>query len=339
MLVLGIESSCDETAAAVVREGREVLSNIVASQHDLHRPFGGVVPEVAARAHAERITAVADEALRVAGVGPAQLGGLAVVNQPGLVGALLVGLSAAKALALAWDRPYVGVDHLLAHVYAATLAGFDVFPHVSLVASGGHTCLYLAQGPGEVQVLGQTADDAAGEAFDKAAKLLHLGFPGGPLLARCAEKGDPKAVLFPRSSPNQKPGDTLDFSFSGLKTALYYHLRERTQNGAREIGEQERADVSASFQEALCEILTEKVLAACRLTGHPALAIGGGVACNRRLRAMLTERAGRVRVFFPPPALCADNAAMTAGLGYHYLARGACADWSLDVDPTPKRAG
>lgn len=339
MLVLGIESSCDETAAAVVREGREVLSNIVASQHDLHRPFGGVVPEVAARAHAERITAVTDEALRVAGVEPAQLGGLAVVNQPGLVGALLVGLSATKALALAWDRPYVGVDHLLAHVYAATLAGFDAFPHVSLVASGGHTCLYLAIAPGEVRVLGQTADDAAGEAFDKAAKLLGLGFPGGPALSRCAEKGNPAAVPFPRSHPNQKPGDTLDFSFSGLKTALYYHLRERTRNGTRELAEQERADIAASFQETVCAILTEKVLTACRLTGHAALAIGGGVACNRRLRAMLTERAGPVRVFFPPPAFCSDNAAMTAGLGYHYLARGERADGSLDVDPTPKRAG
>jgi N6-L-threonylcarbamoyladenine synthase len=339
MLVLGIESSCDETAAAVVRDGREILTNIVASQHDLHRPFGGVVPEVAARAHVERITAVTDEALRGAGVKPEELGGIAVVNQPGLVGALLVGLSAAKALALAWDRPYVGVDHLLAHVYASTLAGFDAFPHVSLVASGGHTCLYLTRAPGEVTVLGQTADDAAGEAFDKAAKLLGLGFPGGPALARCAEKGNPQAVAFPRSHPNQKPGDTLDFSFSGLKTALYYHLRERSQNGHREITDQEREDVAASFQETVCEIMTEKILAACRSTGCPALAIGGGVACNRRLRAMLTERAGTARVFFPPPALCADNAAMTAGLGYHYLARGDRADWSLDVDPTPKRAG
>jgi len=337
MLVLGIESSCDETAAAVVSDGRTVRSNIVASQHDLHRPFGGVVPEVASRAHAERITAVTDEALREAGVKPDELGGIAVVNQPGLVGALLVGLSAAKGLALAWDLPYVGVDHIFAHVYAATLAGFEVFPHVSLVASGGHTCLYLASGPGEVAMLGQTSDDAAGEAFDKGAKLLGLGFPGGPALARCAEEGDPGAVSFPRSNPNQKPGDTLDFSFSGLKTALYYHLRERTENGAREVSDAERADVAASFQEALCEILTEKSLAACRSTGHAALAIGGGVACNRRLRAMLTERAGPMRVFFPPPALCADNAAMAAGLGYHYLARGDRADWSLDVDPTPKR--
>jgi len=337
MLVLGIESSCDETAAAIVADGRTVRSNIVASQHDLHRPFGGVVPEVASRAHAERITAVTEEALLEAGVKPSELGGIAVVNQPGLVGALLVGLSGAKGLALAWNLPYVGVDHILAHVYAATLAGFDAFPHVSLVASGGHTCLYLASGPGEVKILGQTADDAAGEAFDKGAKLLGLGFPGGPALSRCAEAGDPAAVAFPRSNPNQKPGDSLDFSFSGLKTALYYHLRERTDNGAREISDEERADVAASFQEAICEILTEKLLAACRSTGHPALAIGGGVACNRRLRTMLTDRAGDVRVFFPPPALCADNAAMVAGLGRHYLERGERADWSLDVDPTPKR--
>ena len=339
MYVLGIETSCDETAAAVVEDGRTIRSNIVASQHDLHRPFGGVVPEVAARAHAERVTALVDEALVAAGLGPARLGGIAVVVRPGLVGALLVGLAAAKGFALAWDVPLVGVDHLLAHVYASRLAGLDEYPHLSLIVSGGHTCLYRVDGPEAVRTLGQTADDAAGEAFDKAAKMLGLGFPGGPALAQCAANGHPRAVSFPRAGPNQKPGDTPDFSFSGLKTAVYYHLRERTGGTGRPLSDAERADVAASFQEALCEILVEKTLAVSRATGLARVAVGGGVACNRRLRELFTERAGEGRVFFPPPALCADNAAMAAGLGWHRLARGERDPWDLEVDPTPKRAG
>jgi N6-L-threonylcarbamoyladenine synthase len=353
MLVLGLESSCDETGAAVVADGRTIRSNLVASQYDLHRPFGGVVPEVAARAHAERVTALVDEALAAAGCTGRDLGGVAVVNRPGLVGALLVGLSAAKGLCLAWDLPFVGVDHILAHVYAAALAGFETYPHVALIVSGGHTCLYRVSGPGVVELLGQTADDAAGEAFDKAAKLLGLGFPGGPALARCAAGGNPRAVHFPRAGPNQKPGDSLDFSFSGLKTAVYYHLRERGGAGvltqpreadgdirapAEPLSRAERADLAASFQEALCEILVEKSLAACRRTGLKALAVGGGVACNQRLREMFAERAETgTRAFFPPPALCADNAAMVAGLGWHRLARGECDPWDLEVDPTPRR--
>ena len=231
MLVLGIETSCDETAAAVVEDGARIRSNIIASQHDLHRPFGGVVPEVAARAHAERITAVIDEALRAAGCKPQDLGGLAVVNRPGLVGALLVGLSAAKGLALAWKLPLVGVDHIEAHVYAAHLAGFQAYPHVSLIVSGGHSCLYRVDRPGRLEILGQTRDDAAGEAFDKVAKLLDLGFPGGPALSRCAEMGDPRAIPFPRAAPNEKPSESLDFSFSGLKTAVYYHLHPAGKSG------------------------------------------------------------------------------------------------------------
>lgn len=345
MLVLGIETSCDETAAAVVEDGHTIRSNVIASQHDLHRPFGGVVPEVAARAHAERITALIDEALVKANCKPKEIGGIAVVNRPGLVGALLVGISAAKGLALAWDLPLVGVDHIVAHVYAAYLAGFHVYPHISLIVSGGHTCLYRVNGPGALEVLGQTADDAAGEAFDKVAQMLGLGFPGGPALSRCAEKGNPRAIAFPRANPNEKPGDSLVFSFSGLKTAVFYHLREPGKNtrALRTISDPERADVAASFQETACAILVEKTLAACRQTGIRDVAVGGGVACNRRLRALFAERAAQDlqggRVFFPPPDLCADNAAMTAGLGWHRLSQGGRDPLDLEADPTPKRQG
>lgn len=345
MLVLGIETSCDETAAAVVEAGLTIRSNIVASQHDLHRPFGGVVPEVAARAHAERITALVDEALAAAGCAPREIGGIAVVNRPGLVGALLVGISAAKGLALAWDRPLAGIDHIHAHVYAAHLAGHTVFPHIALIVSGGHTCLYRVDGPETLAALGQTADDAAGEAFDKVAQMLGLGFPGGPALAKCAASGNPRAHAFPRSAPNEKPGDSTHFSFSGLKTAVYYHLREpgRGSRKLRAVSEAERADVAASFQEAACEILVEKTLAACRTTGIRAVAVGGGVACNRRLRELFAARAAQAQpaasVFFPPPELCADNAAMTAGLAWHRLSRGDCDTLELDADPTPKRQG
>lgn len=340
MLILGIESSCDETGAAVVEDGRTIRSNIVASQHDLHRPFGGVVPEVAARAHAERITAIVDEALAAAGCTLRDLHGIAVVNRPGLVGALLVGLSAAKGLALAWELPLVAVDHIQAHVYATELAGFSTYPHIALIVSGGHTCLYRVDAPNEMTVLGQTGDDAAGEAFDKVAKMLDLGFPGGPALSRCAEKGNGTAIAFPRCGPNEKPGDTLRFSFSGLKTAVYYRLRDHHKNAPPT--EQQRADIAASFQEAACEILVEKTLAACRQTGIAAAAVGGGVACNRRLRALFAERAarepGNPPVFFPPPALCADNAAMSAGLGWQRLRKGERDALDLDVDPTPRRA-
>lgn len=343
MLVLGIETSCDETAAAVVENGLVVRSNIVASQYDLHGPFGGVVPEVAARAHAERITAVVDESLRAANCRPADLGGIGVVNRPGLVGALLVGLSAAKGFALAWDLPLVGVDHIAAHVYAAHLAGFHTYPQVALIVSGGHTCLYRVAGPQQLTVLGQTTDDAAGEAFDKVAQLLGLGFPGGPALARCAEKGDPQAVHFSRCGPNEKLNATPNFSFSGLKTAVYYHLRGpgggRTP---REISEQERADVAASFQEAACEILVEKTLAAAQRGAIQAVTVGGGVACNKRLRALFAERARRytpaIEVFFPPAEFCTDNAAMSAGLAFQRLHKGERDALDLEVDPTPKRA-
>lgn len=352
MKVLGIETSCDETAAAVVEDGRRILSNIVASQFDLHRPFGGVVPEVAARAHAEHITAVIDEAMAAAACSPRDIDAVSAVNRPGLIGALLVGVAAAKALAIAWGKPLLGMDHIHGHVYASTLAGFTVFPHISLIVSGGHTCLYRVGGPLEFTVLGQTADDAAGEAFDKVAKMLELGFPGGPALGKLAEQAPAEARgLFKHLAgrPAGSPGDPadrptdLDFSFSGLKTAVYYHLRGTTRGRGplREITETERAAVAASFQEAACEIMVNKTLAACRREKIGAAAVGGGVACNKRLREMLKERAAlekpEIQVFFPPPALCTDNAAMNAGLAYHRLARGEADGLDLDADPTPKR--
>ncbi|MGD0091837.1 MAG: tRNA (adenosine(37)-N6)-threonylcarbamoyltransferase complex transferase subunit TsaD [Planctomycetota bacterium] len=360
MKVLGIETTCDETGAAVVEDGSRILSSVVASQFDLHRPFGGVVPELAARAHAERVTAVIDEAFTLAGCSANEITAVCVANRPGLVGALLVGIAAAKALCIAWDKPLLGMDHIHGHIYAARLAGFEAYPQVALIVSGGHTCLYRVDGPLELHVLGQTCDDAAGEAFDKVAKMLELGFPGGPALAQAAQ-GVPleRRGLFREAVKNQlraplalpspargegKEDSSLDFSFSGLKTAVYYYLRGTTKGRGplRELTGQERAEVAASFQETACEIMAGKSLAACRREGVSALVIGGGVACNQRLRELLKECAARelpgLKVFCPPPQLCADNAAMSAGLAYHRLLRGERDDWDMEADPTPRRA-
>ena len=350
MRILGIESSCDETAASVVEDGRTILSNVIASQFDLHRPFGGVVPEVAARAHAERITAIIDEAMAAANCSPEKIDAISVVNRPGLVGALLVGVAAAKALSLAWDKPLLGMDHILGHVYSPMLAGYDRYPHISLIVSGGHTCLYRVTDATTVTVLGQTCDDAAGEAFDKVAKMLELGFPGGPALSKLAAQAplEDRRIFadFGRSAADahSKPADALDFSFSGLKTAVYYHLRgtSRGRGPIRQLSDQERAAVAASFQEAACDILVNTTLNACRVTGIRAVAVGGGVACNRRLREVFSERGAQqqppVEVFFPPPVLCTDNAAMNAGLAYHRLIKGERDTLELDADPTPKRS-
>ena len=351
-LILGIETSCDETAAAVVADGATILSNVVASQYDLHRPFGGVVPEVASRAHCQRISALIDEALVGARVSGAELAAVSVVNRPGLIGALLVGIAAAKSLALVWDKPLIAVDHILGHVYAPLLAGFNTFPHVSLVVSGGHTSLYKVLSPTQIETLGMTCDDAAGEAFDKVAKLLELGFPGGPALAKLAASiaaADAGRALFldvVKSSRGHagEADNPLDFSFSGLKTAVYYHLRGSTRGrGAlRQISETERAQVAASFEEAACQMLADKALLACKQEKISALTVTGGVACNARLRALLTERAARQRpaceVFFPPVNLCTDNAAMSAGLAHHFFKANIFNALDVDADSTPRRA-
>jgi len=324
MLVLGIESSCDETAAAIVADGKRILSNVVASQVEVHAKFGGVVPEVASRAHAECVSRIIEQAFAEAGLPSptTAVDAIAVTVRPGLAGSLLVGTSAAAALALAWDLPIVGVHHLHAHAYAPILAGVADYPFACLVASGGHTSIYECRGPLDVELLGSTIDDAGGEAFDKAAAVLGLGFPGGPAVSRAAASGDPKAFGFPRSKLADADDD---FSFSGLKTALLYAVEGPGLMGPKlELTEKVRADLAASFEQAICEILVGKLLRAALRRGLRTAAVSGGVAANRRLRGMLAERAAAegLGAAVAPAGLCTDNAAMVAALGFHQLARG-----------------
>jgi N6-L-threonylcarbamoyladenine synthase len=331
---LGIETSCDETAAAVFTDEPAVLANVVASQTELHARFGGVVPEVAARAHLQRLLPVVDEALRRAGVRLDQVGGVAVHHTPGLVGALLVGVSAAKMLALALGVPLIGVNHIEAHVYACRLAaGRDIFPCVGLVVSGGHTSLFHCRTALDFELLGATLDDAAGEAFDKVASLLGLGFPGGPAVEREAAKGNPAAFALPRSFLREK---RLDFSFSGLKTAVLYTLRgqDGTRTGAVPDARR-RADLAASFQQAVVDVLAEKSRQALRRTGLKRLAVGGGVAANRALRAALEQVAKEegAELFIPPIEFCTDNAAMAA-MAVEKWRRQDFAPLDLDAEPT-----
>jgi N6-L-threonylcarbamoyladenine synthase len=333
--VLGIESSCDETAAAVVEDGVRVLSSAVAGQEELHAAYGGVVPEVAGRAHEAAVVPAVRRAMEEAGVRPADLAGIAVTNRPGLVGSLLVGVQAAKSLALAWDLPLVGVNHVLAHAHAAVLDGARFrWPHLALVVSGGHSSLYLRRGPLEEELVGATIDDAAGEAFDKVAALLGLGFPGGPALERCARDGDPASARFPRT--RGAPG-TLDFSFSGLKTAVLYHLRgqdARPGTGRNRPGVKP-ADAAAAFQAALVESLVKVTREAVRRHGATQVVLGGGVACNGPLRDRLRAAAARdgFEAVIPPPRLCTDNGAMIAALGTELLRAGVRHGLDLEVEP------
>lgn len=333
MLLLTLESSCDETSAAVVRDGRQVLSNVVASQVDVHARYGGVVPELASRKHLEAVVPVVAEALDRAGVTLDRIEGLAVTRGPGLVGALLVGLSMAKSLAFALQRPLVGVHHMEGHILAPLLEQEIAFPYLALAVSGGHTHLYRVDGIGRYTTLGRTLDDAAGEAFDKVAKLLGLGYPGGAIMDRLAAQGNPRAFDFPR--PLLKK-DNLDFSFSGIKTALLYYVQGQTGP----IEGQHLQDVAASFQAAVVEVLCAKTLRAAARTGLKRIVVAGGVACNRGLRQAMTAQAqaAGLQVTFPSPALCADNAAMLAVAGNAYLEQGvragldlnARASWPLD---------
>jgi N6-L-threonylcarbamoyladenine synthase len=330
---LALETSCDETAAAVFTEEPAVLANVIASQTDLHARFGGVVPEVAARAHLQRLLPVIDEALRRAGIRLDQIGCVAVHNMPGLVGALLVGVSAAKMLSVALGVPLIAVNHIEAHIYAARLAaGRDIFPCVGLVVSGGHTCLFHCRSALDFELLGATLDDAAGEAFDKVASLLHLGFPGGPAVEREAVGGDPGAFAFPRSFLHE---ERLDFSFSGLKTAVLYTVRGQNEAGPAVAPDaRKRADVAASFQQAVVEVLAEKSRQALRRTGLKHLAVGGGVSANRALRAALERMTAEegAELFIPPPVLCTDNAAMAAVAVEKWRRQ----DWApLDLDAVP----
>jgi N6-L-threonylcarbamoyladenine synthase len=329
MITLGIETSCDETAVAVVEDGFTVRSNLIATQVDLHARFGGVVPEVAARAHVEALSPLTEEALEAAGVGFGDLDGVAVTVGPGLVGALLVGMAAAKAVSLATGAPLIGVNHLEGHLWANFLVhGPPEPPYVALIVSGGHTMLVHVPEPFHHEVLGQTLDDAAGEAFDKVARLLGLGFPGGPLLDAAARDGDPGAVRFPRAMEDS--GD-LDFSMSGLKTAVLRHVRAE-QAAGREI---DVPDLAASFQEAIVDVQVAKTLEAAERTGAPTILLGGGVVANSRLRERIAEAAGErgLRVLFPPLDLCTDNGAMIACVGAARLARGERTSLDIPADP------
>lgn len=333
MLLLTLESSCDETSAAVVRDGRHVLSNVVASQVDVHALYGGVVPELASRKHMEAIMPVIDEALAKAGVALSDIEGIAVTRGPGLIGALLVGLSVAKAMALALEIPLVGVHHMEGHILAPLLEQEIAFPYLALAVSGGHTHLYRVDGIGRYRTVGRTLDDAAGEAFDKVSKLLGLGYPGGAVIDRLAAEGDPAAIDFPRpllKKPNH------DFSFSGIKTALLYYVRDRQGP----VEGRHLNDVAASFQQAVIEVLCEKTLRAAGEIGLERIVVAGGVACNKGLRRLMGARAAAegFQVFFPSPGLCADNAAMLGVAGDAYLTAGhaagldlnARASWPLD---------
>lgn len=335
MNLLILETTCDETAAAVVNDRLEVLGSTVASQDALHERFRGVVPEIASRAHVERIVPIIDTALRQACVTLAELDAIAVANTPGLAGSLLVGLAAAKSLAVALNLPLLAVNHVHAHLFACRIAyGQTVFPSVGLVVSGGHTSLFRCEGPLEFQWLGGTIDDAAGEAFDKVASLLGLGYPGGPAIERASERGNSRAFGFPRSFVND--ATRLDFSFSGLKTAVRYQIAGPGKAGgiAPQLLEKEIADLAASFQEAVVDVLVAKARHALALTGLHTLLVGGGVAANTRLRERLDELAGNegVRTFIAPRELCTDNAVMGA-IAIERLKAGLVESLDLDIKP------
>ncbi|MBJ7292706.1 MAG: tRNA (adenosine(37)-N6)-threonylcarbamoyltransferase complex transferase subunit TsaD [Ilumatobacteraceae bacterium] len=323
-VILGIETSCDETAAAVVLGGNDVLSSVVSSQIDIHARFGGVVPEVASRAHLESIIPVIQEAVHSAGIDPSRIDAVAATVGPGLIGALLVGVSAAKALALVWDKPFVGVNHMEAHLYAGLLDDPTLeFPLVVLLVSGGHTMLVEMIGHGTYRLLGRTIDDAAGEAYDKVARYLDLGYPGGPAIDAAAELGNPEAINFPRAMMH----DGLNFSFSGLKTSVINYVRKNPDVS--------NIDVAASFQAAVVDVLVAKTIMAAQQVGAVGVVLGGGVAANSRLRAQLQSQGqlNGFRVAVPSRAMCTDNAAMIAAAAWHRLGSDGPTDMSVGANP------
>jgi len=328
-IILGIETSCDETAAAVVADGRSIMSNIISSQIPVHQKFGGVVPEIASRKHVELISAVIQEALNEAGVTFRDISAIAATYGPGLVGALLVGVSAAKALAYTLELPLIGVNHIESHIYANFLANPALeFPMVCLVVSGGHTDLVYLTGHNNYELVGSTRDDAAGESFDKVARVIGLGYPGGPLIDKLAPEGNPQAIDFPRAYLEH---GSLDFSFSGLKSSALNYVNKAVMKGE----DINKADLAASFQQAVVDVLVDKTIAAGKRYNVKTVLLAGGVASNTRLRQELTRKAADLglRVEYPPPVLCTDNAAMVACAGYHKYISGRFAPLTLNAVP------
>jgi N6-L-threonylcarbamoyladenine synthase len=337
--ILGLETSCDETAAAVVVNGRDVKSSVVASQTDLHATYGGVVPEIASRAHIENIYPVIQEAMAQAGVGRDDVDAVAIANQPGLTIALVVGVTAAKTLSFMWGKPLIAINHLHAHLQSALLGQEELeLPAVALIVSGGHTCLYECDSPLDLKLLGSTTDDAAGEAFDKVATILKLPYPGGPSIEKAARNGNREAIDFPRSMLGR---DSLDFSFSGIKTAVLYHCRGQDMKGADRVdamSEQEIADIAASFQAAVVDVLVKKTKRAAQKVRARTVLLGGGVAANTALREALQRLCdeGRPprRLLVAPKRYCTDNAVMVASLAYHKYLAGQFADLTLEPSAT-----
>jgi N6-L-threonylcarbamoyladenine synthase len=333
--ILGIESTCDETGASIVVDGYDVRSNVVASQVDVHAKYRGVVPEIASRAHIENVLPVLRESLGAANVSLDQIDAVAVAHRPGLIGSLLIGVTAAKTLAWSLGKPLIGVDHVHAHLYSVALETNlqPALPAVGLVCSGGHTALYEVKDWLNVRLIGSTIDDAVGEAYDKVAAILGLGYPGGPILDGLAEQGNPRAIRFPRTLLDR---ESLDFSFSGLKTSVLYHVRGVPRRGQdvkqephRQLSEQEVSDIAASFQAACIDVITKKLQRAAAQIGARSILIGGGVSANRGLRTALAGF--ELPVFFPPLRFCTDNAAMSAGLANVYFAERRFSDLSLDA--------
>lgn len=328
--ILGLESSCDETSAAVIKNGKEVLSNIISSQIEIHRKFGGVVPEVASRKHLENILPVVDEAIREAGIKKEDLTGIGVTNRPGLIGALLVGVTGAKALSYSLGIPLIPVHHLRGHIYANTLEhSLEAFPYLCLVISGGHTSLALWKNHGEIEVVGQTLDDAAGEVFDKVARALELGYPGGPVIEKLALTGNPDAIVFPVANLGK---DSLDFSFSGLKSSVLNYLNQQQMKGI----DVNKADVAASFQKAVFKALEEKIFAGVKRFGIKTVVLAGGVVANKTMIAYLEEKGKDkgVSFIYPSPILCTDNGAMIGAAAYYLERLGSVGDYTLNAFPT-----
>ena len=334
---MGIETSCDETAASVVVNGKLVKSSVVASQIKLHEKYGGVVPEIASRAHVENILPVVSEAIESAGIKPEEIDAVAVANQPGLTIALMVGVTAAKTLAFGWGKPLIAVNHVHAHLQSALLEAESIkLPAVALIVSGGHTNLYDAESAIDLRLIGRTIDDAAGEAFDKVATILSLPYPGGPNIEKIAKEGDPKAIRFPRSLLDK---DNLDFSFSGLKTAVLYHCQGQDMKGENRVASmsrQEIADIAASFQAAVIEVLVKKSHRAAVKIGAKTVLAGGGVACNNALREAMEEMCNNndLSLLIAPKKYCTDNAAMVASLAYYKYKAGQFADLTLEPKAT-----